>query len=63
MIFIIVSVYLFEKPAMQLIVHQALIVFTIMYISHDRYKFIDDAQRYIEISSEVLLLLTTVLIQ
>ena len=61
-VFICATVFLLEKPDMQVVVHQVLTVLTIAYISFDEHKFVDKPQRFIEITSEMLLLLTTLFI-
>ena len=37
--FIVASVYLFDKPAMQLLVHQGLTLITLIYLVHDARMF------------------------
>ena len=46
-----------------MIVHQVLTVANLVYISIDNRMFNDKSQRFIEIVSEILLLLTSVLLQ
>ena len=63
LLFICASVYLFEKPAMQMIVHQILTMATLCYLVYDKRMFEQRGQAFIEISSEFLLLFVSLVIQ
>ena len=57
------GVFLFERPAMQMFVHQVLTILTIVYISTDSRMFETRGQKCAEIVSEMLLLLASLFIQ
>ena len=59
-IFIMATVLLFEYPNMQMVVHQVLTMANLVYISIDHRMFNDQSQRFIEIVSEILLLLISI---
>ena len=61
--FAVITVFLFDKPDMQMIVHQFISMVTIVYLIWDNAKFKDRAIRFIEISTEVLLLFSCMVIQ
>ena len=61
--FIAATVFLFEYPNMQMLVHQSLTLANLVYISIDNRMFADKCTRFIEIISEILLLLVSVLLQ
>ena len=61
--FICASVYLFEKPAMQMIVHQLLTLATLVYLVMDKKMYQQVDLAIIEITTEFLLLLTSILFQ
>ena len=61
-IFLTVSIFLFEKPAMQLMVHGVLTLLTIIYLSVDTRMFKQRTQAFVEIGSEVILLEITVVL-
>ena len=61
--FIFATVYQFEQPAMQMIIHYVLSTITIAYLSYDKHMFISELERAVEITAEVFLMLISALIQ
>ena len=62
LIFICVSVFLFDTPSMQMLVHQVLTMATLIYLLSFNQRFVSREQKVIEIGSEMLMLLTSLLI-
>ena len=62
LIFISVSVFLFDTPSMQMLVHQVLTMATLIYLLSFNQRFVSREQKVIEIGSEMLMLLTSLLI-
>ena len=61
-VFACITVYLFERPYLQIIVHQVTSLLTTIYLAWDDNKFKSRGVRFIEIATEVLLLLVCTLI-
>ena len=57
------TVFLFDKPNSQMIVHQGLTMATLVYLVQDQRMFTSRFQKVIEIASEFLLLLMSILMQ
>ena len=62
-IFMAATVFLIDWPSMQMIVHQLLTLASIAYVSYNGKMFLSKTQQYVEISSEVILLITSALLQ
>lgn len=62
-IFIFVSVYHIESPALQIVCQQVLIMASLIYISHSDQMFTSKLTQCIEIATEVLLFVATQLLQ
>ena len=56
----LVTVVLFDKPALQMIIHMILTMATIVYFSFDPWMFDTKAQQFMEVASEVLLWLVSI---
>ena len=61
-IFAIITIYLFERPDMQMILHQTFSMLVIIYISIDNHMFKDKPTRFVEISTEALLFVSCLFI-
>ena len=62
-VFACITVFLFEQPSMQMMINQVISVLTIVYLSWDSTKFKNKRVRFIEIATEMILLLIGSLIQ
>ena len=60
--FALTSVLLFDRPAIQMIVHIFLTMATLVYLCYDSWMFESKIQRSIEIANEVFLLLLSILL-
>jgi len=60
--FILVTVLLFEFPTMQMIVHQLLTMATLVYLCQDN-LFENRLRKWVEVISELLLLLSSIVLQ
>ena len=61
-IFAFITVFLFEMPDMQMLIHQICSLLNIVYLSWDNAKFKNKSTRFIEITTEVFLFVTCLLI-
>ena len=61
-IFIGASVFLLDHPNMQMIMHQFLTMATLVYLCYDSRMFENRSQKSIEIVTEILLLLVSILL-
>lgn len=62
-VFALLTIYMFEKPNMQMIVHQFMSLLTIVYLARDQQRFLNKAIRLVEIGTEMLLLVTCAFVQ
>ena len=62
-IFAILTIFLFDRPNLQMIAHQFISLLTIVYLSRDQTRFKDKGTQVVEIGTEMLLLCTCTLIQ
>ena len=63
LLFVIIAVHLFDKPLMQLFAHQALVMATVVYMVHDGRAWRDKGLIWVEVGSEMALMMMTVLAQ
>ena len=61
-LFAYITIYLFDRPDMQIILHQFLSMLVIAYISFDNHMFKDKPTRFVEIATEVLLFISCLFI-
>ena len=61
--FIVVTVYLFDYPAMQMILNQLLTLAMAAYLLHDRSLFESRSQKAVEVGSEVFFLMSCLFLQ
>ena len=60
--FVVVSIFSFERPVIQMCTHQVLTMLAAIYLSRDSQMFLTEAQKVTEISTEAFLLMTSALL-
>ena len=62
MIFVSATVFLFDTPVMQMLIHNLMTLIILAYLCHDKQMYTTRRQRSIEISSEFLLMFISILL-
>ena len=62
LIFVSVTVFLFDTPVMQMSIHNLMTLSVLAYLCHDKQMYTLRRQRFIEICSEFLLMLISILL-